>query len=337
MDSSKVVRIAGSIVVWLAAAHAWSDEPAEDGAHTISGIVMELRSGTPDVPVCLCDADTGMPLAKKTYKPIEWGKEQPEETSLKMAVVVTNEKGRFRFEHVPEGKYRLVAQKWTGPYKGVFAKHGTTIQLMGTADDIVVPRPVDYHQALVALRPAGEGIVQFDQNVGNSDTFMFLSTSPPEFDPILGLPAMGPSFFQHLIGINRMPLGKTTVIGVPVRPLYAFFFAPDNSPGFATVEVPASDTGLVRVSPEPFVAGWSDGRKTPPPKLAELMEFMDSRSLAPNQVLKIPELGNANYAAYRVRMQELHKDLSKKIELAEGRSARVGDILAVISYRRLKQ
>ena len=73
--------------------------------------------------------------------------------------------------------------------------------------------PADHHQALVALAPAGSGIVQFDQDVGNSDTFMFLSTSPPEFDPILGPQAMGTSFFQHLIGVNRMPLGKTTVIG----------------------------------------------------------------------------------------------------------------------------
>ena len=80
----------------------------------------------------------------------------------------------------------MVAQKWIGPYKGIFENHGTVIQLMGTADEVVVPRPNDYYQALLALSPPGNGVVQFDQDVGNSDTVMFLSTEPIEFDPILG-------------------------------------------------------------------------------------------------------------------------------------------------------
>ena len=137
-------------------------------------------------------------------------------------------------------------------------------------------------------------------------------------------------------GVNRMPLGKTTVIGLADGPLYAFFFAPDDSPGFASVQVPVSETGLVRVPPEPFVAGWSDGRKTQPPKLAELMRFMEAHSLTPEQLLDIPELSNASSATHRARMQELRNDLSRKLELGEGVSARVGDILAVKSYRQLR-
>ena len=328
--------IVAGLVAWLPDREAWSDESPQDGAHAIFGIVMELRSGTANVPVCLCDAATGLPLAKRTYKPIEWGKEQVENVANEMAIVVTDDKGQFRFEDVPDGKYRLVAQKWIGPYKGIFEEHGTVIQLMGTADEVVVPRPADHYQALVALTPPGRGIVQFDQDVGYSDTFMFLSTSAPEFDPILGLNSMGTSFLQHLIGVNRMPLGKTTVIGVPDKPLYAFFFAPDNSPGYATVDVPVSEAGLVRVPPEPFVAGWSDGRKTPPEKLAKLMEFMDAHSLTSDQLLNIPKLSFATSADYKARMQELYKDLSRKIELAEGTSARVGDILAVKYYQQLK-
>jgi hypothetical protein len=298
---------------------------------------MELRSGTADVPVCLCDATTGLPLAKTTYKPFAWGKDRVENSASELAIVITDDRGRFRFENVPDGKYRLVAQKWIGPYKGVFAEHGTVIQLMGTADDVVVPRPEDYYQALISLRPPGQGIVQFDQNVGNNATFMFLSTSPPDFDPILGLNSLGASFLRQLIGVNRMPLGKTTVIGVPNKPLYAFFFAPDNSPGYATVEVPTSETGLIRVPPEPFVAGWSDARKTPPAKLAKLMEFMDTHSLTPDQLLNIPKLSAATSADYRARLQELQNNLSQEIELAEGTSARVGDILAVKGYQQLKK
>jgi len=166
---------------------------------------------------------------------------------------------------------------------------------------------------------------------------MFLSTSPPEFDPILGLNAMGPSFFRNLIGVNRMPLGKTTVIGVPDKPLYAFFFAPDNSPGFAAIRVPEPKSGLVRMSAEPFVAGWSNGRKEPPAKLADLMAFLDGHSLTVGQLLNIPELSNQTFQAHRARMQQLAQELSRKVELPEGKSARVGDLLAVASYRRLKR
>jgi hypothetical protein len=335
MDRLQVVGLAGWIVLALIAAEARSDEPAAGNVHTIAGIVMELRSGTPDVSVCLFDSATGLPLAKDTYKPIGSGSGQANAMATEMAILVTDERGHFRFEQVPAGKYRLVAQKWIGPFKGIFAEHGTVIQLMGTADDVLVPRPSDGPQALVSLRPSGGGIVQFDQDVGNNETFLFLSTSPPEFDPILGLNAMGTSFLQHLIGFNRMPLGKTTVIGVPGVPLHAFFFAADNSPGFATVEVPVSNVGLVRVPAEPFVAGWSDGRKTPPPELAKLMEFMEAHALTPEQLLNIPELSNANFAAHQARMQELQKELSQKIELAEGVTARVGDVLAVKGYQRL--
>lgn len=336
MNRFNIYRTVGVIAFCLFAGQVRSDEPATGTAHTIFGIVMELRSGTADVPVCLCDMATGLPLAKETYKPIVWGKGQPDETANEMAIVVTDNKGRFSFENVPEGKYRLVSQKWIGPYKGVFEEHGTVIQLLGSADEIVVPRPTDYYKALVALQPAGDGIVQFDQDVGNNDTFIFLSSSPTEFDPILGLSAMGTSFLQHLIGVNRMPLGKSTVIGVPDGRLYAFFFAPDNSPGFATAIVPAAPTGLTRVPPEPFVARWSNGRKTPPEKLTELMKFLDSHSLTPRQLLNIPEISHATSKAHRARMQELSQNLSEKIKLPEGESARVGDLLAVEGYRQLE-
>lgn len=330
----------GLMAIWVTGTCAWSGEPASDGsatdtAHTISGIVAEFGSGTSDVPVCLCSAATGLPLTAETYQPFDWVKYHEDGTAGEMAIVVSDTKGRFRFDHVPEGKYRLIAQQWTGPYKGAFEVHGTVIRLMGCVDGVVVPRPNSLREAWIALTPPGEGIVKFDQDVGNNETFMFLSTSPPEFDPILGLRAMGPTFFQHLIGVNRMPYGKTTVIGVPDRTLYAFFFAPDNSPGYATVEVPAARSGLVRMGSERFVAGWSDGRKTPPAELAELMDFLEKHSLTASQVLAIPALRSVTYEAYRARMQALTQQLSTEVELPEGRLARIGDLLAVEAYRRL--
>ena len=331
----KSIRFAGIVFLFLIAVQAWGDETADDAAHTISGIVAELRSGTADVPVCLFDGTTGLPLAKSTYTPIDWDQRPGAGTPDEMAIAVTDAKGRFSFENVPEGNYRLVAQKWVGPYKGVFEVHGTVIQLMGVADGVIVPRPADRNEARIALRPLGDGVVQFDQDVGNSGTFMFLSTSPPEFDPILGLRAPGTSFWQSLIGMNRMPLGKTTVIGVPHEPLYAFFFAADNSPGFATLATPAPGADLVRIGPTPFVASWSNGQKTPPVELANLMQFMDQHNLTSQELLNLPKMSSATHEAYRARLEELMQDLSRTIELPEDQSASVGDLLAIDRYRRL--
>ena len=329
-----------ALALSLGTSVALADEPTD----TIFGFVTETRAGTPDVPVCLCDAATGLPLAKDTYRPIDWENGGAGEWGAGLAVVLTDDRGAFRFENVPDGKYRLVAQKWIGPFKGVFARHGSVIQLMGTADDVVVPRPAGHYDALVALRPPGRGVVRFDQEQG---PFLFLSTSPPEFDPVLGFRAMGAPFLRGLIGVNNLPPGPTTVIGVPDGPLYAFLYVNDNSPGFATVEVPASGAaapgsaapgaGFVRVTPEPIVAGWSDGRKTPPQRLAELAAFLEAQSLTVEGLLAIPPLSHTTFEAHQAQMRGLSEDLARRIDLPDGRSARVGDLLAVRGYRFLQR
>ena len=312
-------------------------EPVGDQTHTISGMVHEFGGRAAGVSVCLCDSKTGLPVAKDGFQPIEWRKWRPSSEQNDLAIVLSDAKGNFVFENVPEGKYRLIGQKWNAPFENVFAKHGSVIQLFGSEDDVVVPRPTDPRESWLGLRPPGEGIIQFDQEVDNDETFLFLSSSPPEFDPVLGLDCMGDSFFLNLLGVNRMPSGRTTVIGAPDQPLYAFFFAGDNSPGYAAVTVPASQGGLVRVPPEQFIAGWSNGRKDPPPKLAELTQFLESKSLTASGFLELPKLSHATFDEYFARMNELRQQFHREIELPEGRTTRVADLIAVMSYERLQR
>ena len=131
MKRSKVCVAVGLIVSWLIVPLVQSAQPVKEEGHTIFGIVQELRSGTADVPVCLCDGETGLPLLEETYQLIDFGKSDPDGLADKTAIAVTNKNGEFSFENVPDGKYRLLAQKWFGPYKGIFELHGTVIQLMG--------------------------------------------------------------------------------------------------------------------------------------------------------------------------------------------------------------
>ena len=64
---------------------------------------------------------------------------------------------------------------------------------------------------------------------------------------------------------------------------------------------------------------------------------MKKHELTTQQLLEIPEMSNANFQAYQARMQELTEDLSRVIELPEGESARVGDLLAADGYRKLQK
>lgn len=305
---------------------------------TVWGIVMEQQSGTPDVAVCLCDAQTGMPLMRETYEPMQWDKLNGEkDASDRIAMVISDDQGYFRFEHVPEGRYRLIAQRWMGPFKGVFARHGTVIQLMGIANDVLVPRPKGYYEALIGLRPPGKRIVVLDPKLSGNETYMFLSTAKPTFDTAAGLHAMGLSFFRSMVGFDHMTHGRTTIIGAPDDSFYIFLCVADNWSGFLTLKVEPSESKCVGVPYQPFVAGWSDGHKTPPADLAELMRLLDETGIK-LKPLYGPENFNNKSFTQQALLLETPVDLPEAIKskLTWERPVRLGDLMAIEQYKNLQ-
>ncbi len=333
-DYVRRTGIIGVCLSLLIPGTAADERPAADKS-ALSGIVLEGTAGVADVPVCLCDGVTGKPLTFPHYQPMTYT--GAEDFSRAAAIVLTDERGQFRFTEVPAGNYRLVAQKWTGPWKGLFELHGSVVQLFGSANDVQLPLPQTGSNSQVVLRPPGTGIVQFDQQVGNDETLLLLSAAPPAFDPILGFHALDNTFWLNLQGMNRMPGGRTTIIGVPDVPLYAFFFAADNSPGFAAASVPPSGGQLVRQEPEAFIAAWSDGKRKMPVSLQKLSEFMDRKKLRVQQLLALPGPDLEDGRARAERISRLTTELFRVIPLAEERTARVGDLLAIEAYRRLQE
>src|ERR1041385_1487699 len=176
--------------------------PSSDATNRIAGTVLETPAGSPEVIVILCDQRTGIPISAETRRPFL----ESTNRSFPPPLLTTNSgpRGQFAFDHLPAGDYRVVAQKWTGPFKGVFEVHGTVIQLFGTADNLHVPSP---EAEQVTLRPPGDAVLVFDQQVGNEGTFLMLSTRPPIADPILGWHSLGGDFLNHIIGVNVMPYG----------------------------------------------------------------------------------------------------------------------------------
>lgn len=302
-------------------------EPAEAGGR-IAGTVMEIRSGTPDVVVVLCDQQTGIPLSADRFRPITEGERSG--GLQKLATAVTDRRGKFAFEGLPAGEYRLVAQKWVGPFKGMFEVHGTVIQLFGSAGQIRVPSP---QAEKVVLQPPGDGVLQMDQDVPNSETLLLLSTEPPARDPILGFHALGKGFLRNMIGANRMPYGRTTVVGVPREKIHIFFFAADSAPGFAvqTCQV----RGFQRLQRVPFVASWSDGRHEPPAKIRRTMELIKKHDLRVDKLLGLTR--DLSQQQREKAWTELMDRLDRTVELPEGHKATVGNVLAADAYAKLQE
>ena len=56
-------------LVWFVDAVGLGAEETSDATHTVFGLVAEPYVRAKNVPVCLCDAETGLPLEKKTHRP----------------------------------------------------------------------------------------------------------------------------------------------------------------------------------------------------------------------------------------------------------------------------
>lgn len=289
---------------------------------------MEIRAGTPDVVVVLCDQSRGVPLSADKLRPITEGERSG--GLPKLLTTTTGPRGKFAFEDLPAGEYRVVAQKWIGPFQGVFEIQGTVIQLFGTADHIRVPSPAAQR---VVLQPPGDGVLYLDQEVPNSETFLLLSTRRPAGDPILGFSGLGKAFLANMIGANRMPYGRTIVVGVPREKVHAFFFAADNAPGYATQEYEVR--AFERPGRVPFVASWSDGRHDPPPPIRRTMELMQKHGLTAEGLLGIDSnLSPQQRGEARLKLVD---QLDREVQLPEGRSATAGDVLAAEAYARLQE
>jgi len=204
--------------------------------------------------------------------------------------------------------------------------NGTVIQLFGA---VIVAVPSEEARK-VALTPPGRGIVQLDMNVGNDETFLLLSTEPTQFDPILGLKCLGTPFVANLIGINRMPAGRTTIVGLPPSPSHAFYMSIDNSPGYAAQTIVPQIRGPIAAVP--FIAGWSSARHEPPYELRPLMELLIERNVAVEDLLGVkgPDGKFDREAAAAL-------PLDRQVVLPDGKSYRTGDVIAADSYRRLQK
>lgn len=283
--------------------------------------------------VLVCAQDSGLPLMAATHTPMTIASMQDDAGPLQ---AITDERGRFAFEALPIGEYRLIAQSWRGvdTPKHLFETNGSIVELRGVANGIDVEAG---QRAEVVLRPAGSASLTIEVDVANDDTLCLISIWPPRADSILGFAGWTGKFLQNAISANRMPDGKTTFTGLPAGKVWFTLFANDNNPGFGDGAVELRNN-QVTTSAATLVADWSNARHTAPPALAPLVERARAwRSTKPKGTVAadVWQRYQRDVSAARNPFEQwtvMAKHLDVRLELADGTEVRLGDLQAALAY-----
>ena len=338
----QLLKSAVLILVLISLSFSQESSPSKRGTGTIAGKVSDSQNQpVARAIIILCDQRSGIPVCQDTFRPFTeayLSKERDQQKEICFSV--TDDKGRFSFENVPVGEYKIVAQSWKGveEIKSIFERNGGVIQLCGVADRIdVSPDAVSD----VVLRPLGTGILQINEDAPNDETLLVLSTSPTRADPILGFTGWGGAFMQHMIGGNRMPKGKTTVYGLPEGRIYLAMFAADSVPGWTEGQAEIKPHTTTVLEYIPFVNSWSNSRHDPPEDLLPVFEEVKPLVLQ-NKRYVVDLLQNYGIPLDSSRgmwefMGQIGPHLEKEVVLPGGRKATLGDVLASAQYVQLQK
>lgn len=240
----------------------------------ISGQVVDDSSqSVADVMVVICDSETGLPIDHKNRL---IGKENNVEN---LRATTTDDDGKFSFQDLNQGKFRLLAQSWVDarelPDKPL-DKNGRVVRLHGIAPTVELPFH-DVERGTLTIHPLGNCTLEINTNpaVGNDSVLLVASRKPLAADPILGFAAWSGDFMKNMIFWNRMMHGKTTVHGLPPGKIFLAAFALDNNPGFGGIEIEIRENEMNQVT-IPLIASWSDGVRDPPFRLRPLMKQIES-------------------------------------------------------------
>ncbi|MFG0305539.1 MAG: carboxypeptidase-like regulatory domain-containing protein [Phycisphaerales bacterium JB040] len=291
--------------------------------------------------VVVCHAPTGIPVLKSG---VPFTRQDPEQSASQILFVQTDRDGLARFEDLPPGSYRVVAQAWEGapsPF-ALLDPNGVEVHLRGVSRVFDVPesgenhdagRGEDHHATIrLELAPPGTGVLEMDLRMPNDETLVVVSAAPMGADPVLGFAGWNGDFMRGMLGGNRMPAGRTRFTGLPEGEVHVGVFAGDNVPGFgaATVRI---DPERVATLDVPLVVMWASGVHSPPPALEPLAEKISG--LAPEQMNDIAKRFRAGPDAARGpvhAMASLAPLLDETYTFEDGEVATLGEVFAALAY-----
>ena len=246
---------------------------------------------------------------------------------------VTDDRGAFEFTDVPPGKYRLVAQAWSGTSgmpRAIVGSHSdssiepsSTIVLFGTAESVDV-KPGE--QAMAMVKQWGDSSLRINTDPAEPHNYLIISRTAPLGDPVLGPTGWGPEFAKNIIGITRAEDPSVTLVGLPEgTQIHVALFNYDNNPGIGggSLAVKSGQPATI-----PIYASWSNGKYDPPPHLLKLTEYLEKN---PIDIYKRTAIGETDSTGEHFRL--VWAKANSPIELAGYGTVRTIDLLAAGAFR----
>lgn len=342
----KHLRSCTAILLLVVAA---SPLTAAEDTGTISGrVVDEKGNGIANAVVFVCDQESGMPIGSEvrnvmTLQRLHGQDEQP-------LWVKTDNTGRFEITGIHAGACRVFAQKWQSDFEEPLNLNGVVVDLLGSADNLKVPSESAQD---VTLKSAGTGEIQFHGRLGNDDAFVFVSTEYPG-DAVLGFLGWQAPFGNHVIGLNRMTLGRTTFRGLPEGKVGYTEIELDNRPGLyaGRGQITAKQQTITgKSAEEDMIALWSNARYVPEADLQPVFDHVKklvhdgrigevwqaiTRGTEVEGKLEISEVSGLRNHKYFSMLFGLGV-LERKIELPEYGEVTVNEALASLLYLDLER
>lgn len=311
-------------------------EPSRDAEHDAGSIVGQIVDAHGEklyvgrAVIFLCDAETGWPINRETKQII-----QPTVGDIqidKLWYAETNERGDFEFQIVRPGRYRLIAQSWSGTegFKGFDPNlHPSAILFLhGVADDIEVRSG---ERSSAYLQQLGRHTLHITNDPEEEHALLLISLRPTLGDGILGPVGWGTEFRKNWIGVTQMEIPRVTICGLPDdASIHVGLMNYDNNPGVGAASYePGTREGSLRI-----IASWSNGHKDPPPELVELVNYLQLNP--PNartwlDAAEIPDEPNdKNVRGMLISM--LMADNERRVNIEGRGEERLADVLAAMGY-----
>jgi hypothetical protein len=343
MLRSIMVGVVGCVVIvavgWQGVPVLADDAPAAatDATGQITGQLTDTRgraikAGT--VAVFLLDADSGMPIHSENKLPID--PSFPDPQLDKLWVVETGKESWFLFNGVRPGRYRVVAQSWSGTegFLGFGNKTDPSAFLIlhGVADNVEVKAG---EQATAMVRQLGNHVLRIVNDPEEEHALLLVSLKPTLGDGILGPIGWGKEFRRNWIGVTQMEVPHVTIVGLPDdAPIHVGLMNYDNNPGVGAASYAAGQRdGRLRI-----VASWSNGHKDPPAELVELTDHLEKQQIDLQQLLKAAKIEPIDGQDARAALVALlTRENDRVIAIAGLGEKRLADVLAAYGYVQLQK
>ena len=287
-------------------------------------------------------SEFGAPLNKDNALPATMESVQRANGKDFVLFTQTNEAGQFSIE-LPAGSYRVVAQSWLDKPQvtDLLAKNGSRLRLDGLAK---VEFGTEMEAAEeVEIKPIGEGTIRLTSQ--EASDLLLISTHPLAGDPALGFMALTGGFWGGLVGGTRMEKKEILLSGLPSGELQFYSFVNDNNGGWGGVKASIINghNGSVHL---PVIAGWSNGHRTPPPELEELVKYFDENM---DEVAKLQEFTTELQQRYTPKGEQVRgrhwTDLQVKMaihlsddyQLANDQTVKLADAWAAMAYHHMNR